>query len=116
MHIFVLDGSDESVLLKEVLDVVSSKVSFESSSDRAISKLGSSTYDVIVIARGQGKSDLLDVAETIKFARALNKSDIVVVEDHPTLRTKVQHILRGRKVHVFKYSQLDGFRKLLSGV
>lgn len=77
-------------------------VDLETSFDRALSKVGKKKYDIVVVSSGDGKTDMLDLAEGIKFSKASKHADVILVDRHPTSSAKFVGLLRGRRV--IKYS------------
>jgi len=114
IRVFMIDSTEGSLYYNTVTGSDSSSVvDIESSSDRAISRLGMKSYDLIILSRGTGRADLFDVAESVKHSRSNKKAIIFILEDNPTLATRVQGLLKGRRVYHYKSSQMKELSDML---
>ena len=117
MLVFVLDSTEDQSIYGSVIEHLSeTDVDFSDNMDAALSRIPKRKYDVIVLSRAGGKTNIYDIAEEIKFTRTVGRSEVVLIEDNPTIASRVNGILRGRKVHNYKLSQLKDFSNLIGKV
>ncbi|MCK5016702.1 MAG: hypothetical protein KAS32_06460 [Candidatus Peribacteraceae bacterium] len=114
IRVFIIDSTEDMIYYKTLSERIEHlSVDIETSADRAISRLGLKTYDLIIISRGTGRADLYDVAEFIKHSRSNKKAVIILLEDKPTMAIKIQGILKGRRVFHYKSNQQQEFGGML---
>jgi DNA-binding response OmpR family regulator len=84
--------------------------------DVAISRIKENHYDLITVSRTPGRLDLYDVADEIKKSVANRRTAVILFEDNPTLSTRFEIALSGRRVMRFKTTQVGDFEEVLKGV
>ena len=107
IRVFTIDNTEQGLYFNAVANHVDKRnIDTDSSLDRAAARLGRKTYDLIIMSRGTGRLDLYDIADVIKQSRLNKSADIIILEDNPTVATRLQGMLKGRRVYRFKSNQI----------
>lgn len=114
MLIFVLDSTEDKLIYNSVIKSrAPEEVDLCDNIDAAKVRVVKKPYDLILVSRAEGKGNIYDLVREIKFGHLVGKSEIVFVDDHPTVSDRVRGILRGRKIYNYQFKQLEQLSSLI---
>lgn len=103
MKILVLDGTEDAIYYKVVSKYFNTNsIDYETSVDRASSRIINNSYDLVVMSKADGRMDLYDLSEKIVESKLNKKCEVILMLDGPTMAQKIRMILRGRGFRYFR--------------